>query len=464
MKTVRRKYNRRRTKRRFHRTKKLYQYGGKKRMSYQSGGNPLDDEPASQEDIAFVTDAIMHEDVPILLAEHIVEAVKVSDPSDACVPQIVGRCVPLPKKVSLFGKLIEILFGRKDLHFEGKLFNDFLKLPPTSRYDVPAKFTMHMHRDSIFHNCNLNIKSKQLENQNDEPYKGRIEVGDIVVFNSCLKDAQDASSPGFLMIVEDYFLENQGERVVGLVGKYRRVYDLKSQLGTIFGSYTEVQIEELYKEIQSLKEQCPVILKNPNREKRVVELNKLKDDIDVLNARMTSKGCLLQLARKESTDCRTDYTPGTGRQPALRIQGTLAINRLESKQSSKGNFLEDIGLPFSPIGVGSPKAGPKIYDVFSKFVLTGHHKRSEPSAALVSASAAPAASAASAASASRARSQSRGPRRERSRSANRASSANKASTTSARGRKIRHSSAAFHKAIVRERKFIGRERNTTPRP
>ena len=45
MKTVRRKHNRRGTKRRqqrYHRTKKLYQYGGKSIISYQSGGVPPD--------------------------------------------------------------------------------------------------------------------------------------------------------------------------------------------------------------------------------------------------------------------------------------------------------------------------------------------------------------------------------------------------------------------------------------
>ena len=358
-------------------TKKLYHYRRNNRILYQSGGEG-DDAPASQEDVNFVKEIIQQnidsQTLPDSISpEDIVKVVADSDPVDVYEDPLVFRpSVPRPKKTSLFGKLIEILFARKDLGLHGPSFEQFLALPNDAPYDVPVDFTLHLGPGNIYHNCNLSLKSKELKDKSANYSTGQIETGDAVIFLECLMTALQQASPGFKMVVEDYYCTYQPEteKMIGLMGKFRRVYDLTSQLPTIFGEYYPSGIDELYTKIKELKERCPQIMAMPNPGKRKYELDRLKTDVDMLNTEMVRKRCLIHLARKQSSDCET--FEGKGKKPALRIQSALKLETLHKSVSIRGNteeilILKGMGLPLSPYGIETPKQGVASYASFKGF-------------------------------------------------------------------------------------------------
>ena len=256
------------------------------------------------------------------------------------------------------------------MRLDGHLFEQFLALPNDAPYDVPADFTQHLERGNAYHNCNLSLKSKELKTESSFYSTGQIETGDAVIFLECLMSSYQPLSPGFKMVVEDYYCtyEPGTKKIIGLTGKYRRLYDLKSQLPTIFGMYFPIGIGSLYTKIAELKERCPIIMamQNPIERKHVLE--QLKQDVNALNAEMVRNNCLIHLARKESSDCKT--FEGTGKKPALRIQSALKLAPLGVLVSEKGNtneILQDVGHPVSPIGVQTPKPGQAGYRGFKGF-------------------------------------------------------------------------------------------------
>ena len=400
MKTIRRKYKRRLTcryknkkykkskkvrqslRQKKSKTKKIYNYMRSNKILYQSGGEGDDDNQATQEDVDFVKEIIQENiDLHILpesiSPDAIVEDVAVSDPVDICRrPE-----VPRPKKTSLFGKLIEILFARKQLGLEGDMFAQFLSLPPNSKYDIPAIFTMHLGSGSMYFNCNLSLKSKELKSEGSHYNTGNIETGDAVTFLECLIESLFSPSTGFKIVVEDYYCKYEPgtKKMIGLKGKYRRVYDLKDQLGAIFGGYDSVvEIKNLYDKILGLKQRCPIIMANKDTSERTIQLLDLKRDIDRLNHEMARNNCLIFLARKQASNCKT-FT-GDGTKPALRVQSALIVNRLNClltmENTTDENLSENMGFPLSPHGVRTPKTGVTTYTGFKNVGIQSFPKRS----------------------------------------------------------------------------------------
>ena len=260
-----------------------------------------------------------------------------------------------PTKLSLFGKLFEYFFGRKELHLDGNEYSDFVNTKGDEKYDVDVKFTQHPQVLEMYKNCFLSLKTKKLSNQKSGAFAGYVETGKAAVLLESLQDVllKKHGIAKFKMVVESYYPVEVERKVVAIRGMHRHVYNITDNIGIILGRYnTEESIQNLLDRVNKFREQAQIILESKHHtlKKREQLLDHLKEKINVFNQEISRgrDGCLVRVDVKESKECRTfvhssDPKVRT-RIPQYRVASSLDIGRL----------VYDVVDPGSPIGTISP--------------------------------------------------------------------------------------------------------------
>ena len=327
MKTVRRKHNRRGTKRRHqrhHRTKKLYQYGGKSIISYQSGGVPPDnpediydagEEPADVEDYTNV-DKILEKNPP--------ESPRVRKSIDELFryrfPDAEGRsCMYTPSKNTLIGKALEEqatkkLFKKYYPDDWQERFKAYINLPPTEEHDIPP---------ILNDGRAVSIKSKRVG-----VIKGKaITIHSACSFQVCSSDAarfmhQMLHGPPLTLLLIYY--EITASSIVP--NETQRVYDISSQKNTIWGNYrTEDARRKIVVQITELSDRFTTAQDSSNVETINNNLEAIRVEVARLQTEMSDNGCSIKLAHKISSKC--GLVKGTCKEQC-RLQVVLDVKTL----------------------------------------------------------------------------------------------------------------------------------------
>ena len=323
MKTVRRKHNRRGTKRRhkrYHRTKKLY--GGM--PLYQYGGVPPDnpediydagEEPADVEDYTNV-DKILEKNPP--------ESPRVKKSIDELFryrfPDAEGRsCMYTPSKNTLIGKALEEqatkkLFKKYYPDDWQERFKAYINLPPTEEHDIPP---------NLNDGRAVSIKSKRVGVIKSKT----ITIHSACSFQVCSSDAarfmhQMLHGPPLTLLLIYYEITDSG-----IVPKHtQRVYDISSQKDTIWGNYrTEDARRKIVHDITELSSRFTTAQDSSNVETINRNLEAIRVEVARLQKEMADNGCSIKLAHKISSKC--GLVKGTCKEQC-RLQVVLDVKTL----------------------------------------------------------------------------------------------------------------------------------------
>jgi hypothetical protein len=308
---------------------------------------------------------IEHEDIKI--AENIIEATGLA-PEGKSSQQFVEEIeIKLkkeglldkhirPTKLSLYGKLFEYIFARKDLMLEDKLYNEFVATKGQEKYDVDPKYTMGDSVNAIFKDCYLSLKTKQVLSPGGK-FAGYVETGKALTLLDSLKDVvtRGLGRHGFKMVLESYLpIRDDSGKLVAVTGQNRSVYDIKNNIGRILGEkYNSAEeIQSLIDSVSGFNNEGSKILNNPKLTPfdRCSQLKLLKNKINDFSKKMAVHGCKVRLDVKASRECGTfRHDNSTGKKkakiPQYRIASSLDVSQL---------IAEDVELdPASPIAFDS---------------------------------------------------------------------------------------------------------------
>ena len=311
---------------------------------------------------------IEHEDIKI--AENIIEATGLA-PEGKSSQQFVEEIeIKLkkeglldkhirPTKLSLYGKLFEYIFARKDLMLVDKLYNDFVTTKDQEKYDVDPKYTTGDGVNAIFKDCYLSLKTKQVLSPGGR-FAGYVETGKALTLLDSLKDVVTGilGRHGFKMVLESYLpIRDDSGKLVAVTGQNRSVYDIISNIGIILGEHKgiilggynlEKGIQYLIDSVSDFNKEGSKILNNSKLtpSDRCSQLKTLKNKINDFSKKMAVHGCKVRLDVKASRECGTfRHDNSTGKKkakiPQYRIASSLDVSKLSA---------EDVPLdPASPI-------------------------------------------------------------------------------------------------------------------
>ena len=257
-----------------------------------------------------------------------------------------------PTKLSLYGKLFEYIFARKDLMLVDELYNDFVTTKDQEKYDVDPKYTMGDGVNAIFKDCYLSLKTKQVLSLGGR-FAGYVETGKALKLLDSLKDVVTGilDGHGFKMVLESYLpIRDDSGKLVAVTGQNRSVYDIKDNIGRILGKRynSEKGIQYLIDSVSDFNKEGSKILNNPklNPSVRCSQLKLLKNKINDFSRQMAEDECKVRLDVKASRECGTfRHDNSTGKKkakiPQYRIASSLDVSGLD-----EGNVKLD---PASPI-------------------------------------------------------------------------------------------------------------------
>jgi hypothetical protein len=269
--------------------------------------------------------------------------------------------VTRPTKLSLYGKLFEYIFARKDLRLAAAAYIAFTKTKNQEKFDVDVKFTLGAHVLEMYRNCFLSLKTKKVASKRSPPFSGYVETGKAKTFLESLQFvvSGEIGEHGFKMVVESYCPLEFNGKLAAIEGVHRRVYDIKGEIGTILGKYNSPQgIEFLIGNVERFNQRGTSILNNPHLtlEQRCSLLDELKTDINEFSALIAGPGhgCSVRLDVKESSECRTfTHVILKGKKkvkiPQYRVASSLNLSRFESPRDAE---------PSSPLALRSRPNSP----------------------------------------------------------------------------------------------------------
>ena len=287
--------------------------------------------------------------------------------------------VTRPTKLSLYGKLFEYIFARKDLGLADALYLAFTKTKNQEKFDVDVKFTLGPHVLEMYRNCYLSLKTKKVASDRSPPFSGYVETGKAKTLLESLQFvvSGEIGESGFKMVVESYCpLEFDG-KLAAIEGVHRRVYDIKGEIGTILGDYNSPEgIMHLIDSVEGFNQRGSDILNNPLLpiHERCRLLDELKTDINDFSALMATRGSKVRLDVKESSECRTfTHVVSKGKKKAKIPQ-----YRVASSLFLRGFQYEQVAPPSSPLALRSPTASrpPPIHADWIRGVSLFTDKRS----------------------------------------------------------------------------------------
>jgi hypothetical protein len=269
--------------------------------------------------------------------------------------------VTRPTKLSLYGKLFEYIFARKDLRLADAAYIAFTKTKNQEKFDVDVKFTLGPHVLEMYRNCFLSLKTKKVASNRSPPFSGYVETGKAKTLLESLQFVVSGKigESGFKMVVESYCPLEFNGKLAAIEGVHRRVYDIKGEIGTILGHYNSHEgIMYLIDSVERFNQRGSSILNNPDLtlEQRCSLLDELKTDINEFSALIAGHGhgCLVRLDVKESSECRTfTHAILKGRKkvkiPQYRVASSLNL---------RGFWSPQVAEPSSPLALRSPTNSP----------------------------------------------------------------------------------------------------------
>jgi hypothetical protein len=257
-----------------------------------------------------------------------------------------------PTKLSLFGKLFEYIFARKELHLDGKDYSDFVNTKGDEKYDVHVKYTQGKSVPQVYKNCFLSLKTKKILSQTSVAFAGYVETGKAMVLLDSLKDVllKKHGQAKFKMVVESYYPVELERKVVAIRGIHRHVYNITDSIGIILGRYnSKEEIQKLLDKAKEFTQEGQEILDSRvyTLDVRGRLLDQLKEKVNRFNEEISrnlgrdSDGCLVRVDIKESKECRTFVHSTDPRVrtkiPQYRVASSLDVGRLEYNNVDPGS-------------------------------------------------------------------------------------------------------------------------------
>lgn len=317
---------------------------------HQVGGAGEDD-PIEPEDIKVAVDFIQTNELAPegQSSQDFVEEIEIKLKKEGLLDKHIR-----PTKLSLYGKLFEYIFARKDLMLEDKLYNEFVATKGQEKYDVDPNYTMGDSVNEIFKDCYLSLKTKQVLSK-DGKFAGYVETGKALTLLDSLKDVVMGTlgTHGFKMVLESYLPIRDSGKLVAVTGQNRSVYDIKKKIGEILGKYNSAkEIQSLIDSVSGFNNEGSKILNNSKLgpKDRCSQLKLLKKRIDDFSRQMAVHGCKVRLDVKASRECGTFiHDNSTGKKKAKIPQYRIASSLYVSESMAEPVELD----PASPIAFDS---------------------------------------------------------------------------------------------------------------
>ena len=268
----------------------------------------------------------------------------------------VFAVVTRPTKLSLYGKLFEYIFVRKDLGLANELYLEFTKTKNQEKFDVDVKFTLGPRVPELYRMCYLSLKTKKVASDRSPPFSGYVETGKAKTLLESLQFvvSGEIGENGFKMVVESYCPLELDGKLAAIEGVHRRVYDIKGEIRTILGRYNSPEgIMHLIDSVEGFNQRGSDILNNPQLtlEQRCSLLDELKTDINSFSALIAKHDSKVRLDVKESSECRTfTHVFSKGKKakiPQYRVASSLLLRGFQHEQ---------VAPPSSPLALRSPTA------------------------------------------------------------------------------------------------------------